>query len=80
MLLLLCLWSNHSGMNAYAIAYDNIRTERDKALKKAEEIQNKYIELVAACQRLAVELQAVPLPTEGQEALQVVLKMVGKRS
>jgi hypothetical protein len=67
-------------MNAYAIAYDNIRTERDKALKKAEEIQSKHLELIAACQRLAVELQDVPLPTESQEALQVVLKMVGKRS
>ena len=67
-------------MNAYAIAYDNIRTERDKALKKAEEIQSKHSELVAACQRLAVELQAVSLPAESQEALQAVLKMIGKRS
>jgi len=56
-------------MNAYAIAYDNIRAERDRARHEAQRLKEQRDGLVAACKAVLESLEDSELPAEGRAAL-----------
>jgi hypothetical protein len=65
-------------MNAYAIAYDNIRAERDKARLEAQRLKEQRDELVAACKAVLESLENSELPADGRTSLDRLRQKLAK--